>query len=525
MATDAVAMEGGTESSQKRRFCGCTARAQLPILPTLVFVVVFGLAAMAVVLNVHRMETCTECIPSYGHPSPPYLPESPLPLPLSSPPPPRSHALCSRNASAGDSSPPSHAYHPIVCIEVTTVGLAQIPDEPKVQADIHVHADGQTLYRGLAGIERRGSSSQNFPKKGYGLETWDGDGSDMDVSLAGLPEEEDWVLHGPYSDKTLLRNVLAFDLVRSTGRYASRTRYSVLTINDDYKGIYLLMEKVKRDRHRVAVGKNNRPDDPSGGFLLKIDKPTAEVGAASSYSFHTGATRVLFEYPKAEHITASQRSYILGYVQGFEAALRSGNGSYTDWVDVGSFVDFFLITELARNVDGYRVSTYMYKDRNAKLAMGPYWDNNVGFGNANYAEGGLTSGWQWRFNSVCDCGRPGTALPSWDLVPFWWELLAKDAAFVSQVAARWSELRAVAWNTTQIVSMIDNYVALLGADEAIEAEFARWPTLGTYVWPNPSPLPTTYAGEIEALKNWIHARAAWLDGAFANASTVGMLLA
>merc|ERR1712032_135401 len=237
--------------------------------------------------------------------------------------------------------------------------------------------------------------------------------------------------------------------------------------------------------------------------VLQIDRaPLSDVFS----SFSTGETTILFDYPKAKDITVAQRGYILSYMQGFEAALRADDGTYTDWIDVGSFVDFFLITELTKNVDGYRLSTYVHKKRGGKLVMGPYWDNNFGFGNALWCDGWLTSGWAWRFNHVCP-DHP-------EKVPFWWAALAADAAFVSNVRTRWSELRNGAWHTSQIDALIDGYVASLG-EGTIAAEFARWPIfLRTQGMDRMGhSVSSSHALEVIRLKAWIRARAVWLDGA------------
>ena len=132
----------------------------------------------------------------------------------------------------------------------------QIVDEPKVPARMGLIDNGEGVrnnlsdpfnaYDGAIGIELRGSSSMFFPKKSYTVETRDDQGKDRDVELLGLPEEEDWVLHGPYSDKSLMRNVLTYELARRLGSYASRTRFVEVVLNGGYVGVYVLMEKIKR---------------------------------------------------------------------------------------------------------------------------------------------------------------------------------------------------------------------------------------------------------------------------------------
>ncbi len=139
-------------------------------------------------------------------------------------------------------------------VYIETNGAA-IPDEPKIKAEILVENKGEKNYEGLIGIEIRGQSSQMFPKKQYGFETRNSDEDGIDVTLLDLPEEEDWILHAPYSDKSLIRNALIYDLSRDIGRYASRLVFVELILNNSYDGLYILMEKLKRDSHRIDINK------------------------------------------------------------------------------------------------------------------------------------------------------------------------------------------------------------------------------------------------------------------------------
>lgn len=159
----------------------------------------------------------------------------------------------------------------------------EIIDEPKIQARMKIifNNDGKTnrisdsanIYNDYIGIEIRGSSSQMFPKKAYSIETRDSSGEDNDVSLLGFPEESDWVLYAPYSDKTLLRNVLAYKFANNLGRYASHTKFCEVFLNGDYIGVYVFMEKIKRDKNRVDIKKlepeDNSGDALTGGYLLQ----------------------------------------------------------------------------------------------------------------------------------------------------------------------------------------------------------------------------------------------------------------
>ena len=255
-------------------------------------------------------------------------------------------------------------------------------DEPKVSADMLITYNSDTIYDGRAGIEFRGASSQAlFPKKSYGVELWDENDEDTKASLFEMPEEEDWVLHGPYSDKSLLRNKLIYDLSRSLGRYASRTEMVEVNINNSDLGAYIFMEKLKRDGDRIDISKlnedENEGEDLTGGYILKIDK-TAGSNLGEGYNDQNAfqskytpsnaggdqAIYFLYEYPDAEDISDQQKEYISNYISEFESALKSDNFmdsvlGYRPYIDLGSFVDFFILNELSNNVDGYRLSTYM----------------------------------------------------------------------------------------------------------------------------------------------------------------------
>lgn len=162
---------------------------------------------------------------------------------------------------------------PIVIIN--TQGLT-IPDEPKMTAKMKIIYNGEGVinsisdslyhYDGWIGIERRGSSTQQFQKKSYSLETRLESGENNNVELLGLPRENDWILYAPFSDKTLMRNALIFTLSNETGWYAPRTRFCEVILNDEYMGVYVFMEKIKRDRNRVDIAKLN-PDDTEGDQL------------------------------------------------------------------------------------------------------------------------------------------------------------------------------------------------------------------------------------------------------------------
>lgn len=399
-----------------------------------------------------------------------------------------------------------------------------IVDEPKIDASIKIYEDDKVSYEGKIGIEIRGATSQSFPKKSYGFETRDAGNEDMSVSLLGFPEEEDWILYGPYSDKSLMRNMLIYELSRDVDRYASRTRFAELYIDEDYKGIYVFMEKLKRDVGRIDINKlnedENTGEDVTGGYILKIDKTSGtnlgdgynDLNSFVSLYAPTSATmsqeiHFLYEYPEAEDITEAQKTYISTYVKQFEEALASNEYAdsemgYEAYIDVDSFIDFFLMNEMSNNVDGYRLSTYMYKDKNEKLKMGPIWDFNLAFGNADYCGGGETNVWAYKFNERC-------SEDFWE-VPFWWGRLLENPAYSSRLKIRWNALRTDEFSDAAIALKIKTYKEILNANDAVTANFSTWDILGTYVWPN-NFIGTAYDEETTYLEDWLTARLSWLD--------------
>lgn len=411
--------------------------------------------------------------------------------------------------------------------QINTSG-ATIVDEPKIDAELVIIEAGVETHRGAIGIEIRGSSSQQFPKKSFGFETRDEANEDIDVSLLGFPEEEDWILYAPYSDKTLVRNHLIYELSNDLGRYASRSKLAEVYINGTYNGMYVFMEKLKRDDHRIDINKlkddENTGEDLTGGYILKLDK--ADGFNESLYTdinsfpsqvdpFNSTAGQqihFLYDDPDQDDITPEQKTYISEYVTNFETALASDtftdpDTGYAAYIDTESFIDFFLLNELSNNVDGYRLSTWMTKDKNEKLKMGPIWDFNLAFGNANYCEGGANNVWAYRFNERC----PND---TWQ-IPFWWQRLLEDPAFVMQLQNRWATLRTTTFSESYILEKVNAYVSELETGGAIQANFATWQVLGIYIWPNDF-VGSSHESEIAYLNNWITERLIWLDAEIAN---------
>ena len=332
-----------------------------------------------------------------------------------------------------------------------------------------------------------------------------------------MPEENDWIFNAPYTDKSLMRNVLIYNMARDAGRYASRTHYFELVLNDDYRGVYVMLEKVKRDDNRVDISKLEPDelsgDDVTGGYIIKIDKWDGEnLGGWYSSLIENDNDRkegfYQYHYPKPDEIAPDQQEYIINYIDDFEQVMNSENymnttSGYPSIIHWDSFVDFLIMQEITKNVDGYRLSGYLYKDidsNDGRLFAGPIWDFNLGFGNADYCDGWATTGWAIDFNLVC----PGDSYQ----IPFWWYLIWSDESFRWTVQQRWHDLRQTTLSDNYVNAVIDSLHDHIG--EAANRNFERWPILGEYVWPNYF-IGETYEEEVEYLRDWIMTRMEWMD--------------
>lgn len=408
---------------------------------------------------------------------------------------------------------------PIIIIQ--TINEQQIFDEPKIEATIGIIYNGEgernnifqprNEYLGKCGIEVRGESSQSFAKKSYLFETWDEEGNDIDTSFLGFPKEEDFILYGPYSDKTLMNNVLAMHLANEMGHYSSRTRFVEVVINRNYRGIYVLMEKIKRDKNRVDIANlkdiDIEGDELTGGYIIRIDKGNYD-GWFSQYDAHNSFNSINFQYfyPDQEAIQPEQKSYIKSYVDDFEDAIAGENGydedglHYTQYINLRSFVDNFILNELSKDVDAYRLSTYFHKDKDSKggkLTAGPFWDFNLAFGNANYCSTDIPSGLIY---NQCGGGNP-----------FWWNRFLNDVTFLPAMKCRWEELRQSILSEEYIDNFLEEHKILL--EESQDRNFTQYPILGQYIWPNPIFFENaaSHSIAIDLMKDWINSRISWLD--------------
>lgn len=409
---------------------------------------------------------------------------------------------------------------PIIVISTDSL---EIVDDPRIVASmgiinngagqVNLISDPFNDYTGKISIEYRGSTSQVFPKKSFSIETQYETGANRNVSLLGLPEENDWVLYAPFSDKTLIRNILSFHISRELGHYAPRTRLCELILNGEYQGVYVLIEKIKRDKNRVDIASLNPEeitgDDVTGGYIIKVDKLTGDHGPL--WTSEIGGINFQYEYPGHDVIVQEQKTYIKGYVDDFEQALVSDgftdpDSGYRRYLDVGSTVDLFIVNEFSKNIDGYFQSSFIFKDKESnggKLTMGPVWDFNLAFGNADYRQGYATHGFQIDLNPEI----------------WWWERLLQDPTFLSEIRNRWYTIRQDQLADEKFIGIIDSLTLLL--NEAQLRNFEKWKILGSDIWPNYF-IGESYEEEIEYLRTWAQARLNWLDNKLLTWSSTGI---
>ena len=413
---------------------------------------------------------------------------------------------------------------PIVFIN--TDGGVDIPDAPRVFATMKIiyRGEGQRNfvsdentpaylnYNGRINIEVRGSSSQTLPKKQYGLTTLKADNiTNNNVSLLGMPADNDWILNGLGYEPSLIRDYLNYNLSRMIGDYASRTMYCEVVLNDKYNGLYVLEEKIKQGSERVDVTKIGKLDNSfpklSGGYITKADKTNASDPVAWIMPSYLGVNynvTMIHTLPKPEDVTTLQNAYIHSEFDRLASAAASHNSSfvygYPAIIDVPSFVDHMILEELGSNSDAYQYSAYFHKDRNGKLRAGPIWDLNLTFGyDLTFWNLDRSKTDNWQFSNGDNEG------------PEFWKDLFNDPDFRCCLSRRWNQLiqPGQPLNYSSIEALIDKTVATI--TEAADRDNQKWHTV-----PN---LPY----EISNIKNFLKARIPWMTnsiGPVSNCSNV-----
>ena len=372
-------------------------------------------------------------------------------------------------------------------------------------------------YHGKIGIRYRGSSSFSMSdKKPLQVRTENPDGSKRPANILNLGADDNWTFLAPYADKSLMRDVLVFDLSRGYFEYTPQTRYCEVVLEGVYQGIYIIAARARKGDYRLQLPKPGTSGDAlTGGYLLDIDR-NDDPGFYSGYKARNKEGQEVigsyvyyqYEYPNGDDILPVQEKYIENAIRRFEDVMNSDNytdpvNGYRAYIDSTSAIDYILTEELTHNVDGYRLSTPIYKyndNRDPRLKFS-IWDFNLSFGNNDYMGGHYTFGW----------GYLDFSNYSGVFIPFWFRRLMDDPMFHNALRKRWCQYRSSSHTIEHIYHKIDSISAQLS--EAQERNFDAWGILGKYVWPNVV-WYKTWEEEIEYLKKYISDRAEWIDNEF-----------
>lgn len=421
----------------------------------------------------------------------------------------------------------------------------QLDEDIKKTASIKVvdnatglnNINGPYTLEGFVGIEFRGDTINStdktvYDKRSFSVETRDINGNDFNVKLLGFPLENDWIFQGPYIDKSLVRNALVYDLVREMGWYAPRAKffnlvkdkaeldfsgggYPEIIFKPVYEGVYVLLERIKRDDDRVDISVLNQTEielpgmpraDVTGGYIVEVDENIG--GNVTGWQSSTGSWNYLFEYPAWDNIAFQQATYIKGIFDSFETIMNSpefNNPStgYQAYINEASFIDFIIVQEFTKNVDGYRKSSYFYKDKTPKDSLiyaGPVWDFNLAMGNASIFDGSVTTGFQYEFNNNFNDPQQ---------VPEYWSKLMADEAFAAKVACRYNQLRGTVLSNENVFSKIDSFASVL--QQSADLNYQRYPVLDVSLVQFAPATFNVYQDAIDDLKSWLNNRFVFLD--------------
>jgi hypothetical protein len=406
-------------------------------------------------------------------------------------------ACAEPDAPSGPFSPPASVLPVASQLPVLRVSTAN--SAPITSKETYLHGTfsltdttGARLAEGALEIRGRGNSTWAMPKKPYRLKLA------ASTALLSMPANRHWVLLANYSDKTLLRNDVAFELSRLLGmEYGPRSRYVDLEVNGFYQGVYQLTEHVRIAPDRVNIPELKVADTSAtaitGGYLIEVDERRGE-----DFCFNGAATTMVFCLSNPETLNdpawARHRAYITGYMRQVDSAIfgprfTDAQVGYAAYIDVESAIGYYLVNELFRNVDGnLRLSTYLYKKRGGKLTFGPVWDFDLAIGNVNYNGADQVEGWHIR-------NAP------------WFARMFQDPAFAARVRQRWQ-----AMISDGTLNRFEDYVASQKAllSRVQVRNFDRWPILSTWVWPNRL-VTGSWDGEVRAMLDWYWARRLWMN--------------
>lgn len=397
------------------------------------------------------------------------------------------HLIFNADDSEEEGKDPVKDWQNIPVVRIQTQGGAGIYDKVNYVKGTITVSDPEKLYSDVAefsapmGIRGRGNSTWGWPKKPWKVKL------DEKAPILGMPKDKEWALLANYADRTLIRNIVAMKISEICGfSWTPRLRSVEVYLNGEYQGVYTLCEHKKVSKDRVNI-------DKTRDLYFEIEETMDET----TVWWTSMGVPMMFsepEVPSKEQFDNARKIF-----NDFEAALYSSDvDAYEDHVDVESFINYYIVQELTKNVDGnFRKSTFLTKEEGRKIEMYHVWDFDLTLGNCGYYGWDVGNGpenfWIKDFASNC---TPGDN---------WVNLMMKDPDFVIRLQERWEELMP---ELEKIPDFIDDQVWML--EKAVKRNFERW---NIWDWVDWVKMPSlgSYEKEVEYLKEFYSDRLEWLD--------------
>ena len=331
------------------------------------------------------------------------------------------------------------------------------------------------------------------------------------MSFLDLRKNKKWALQAPYSDRSLIRDVLIYDLAQEYFDYAPQARLCELILNGQYYGVYFLSELVKGMKLKKP---GDAGDELTGGYIIEMETPPqSDIGYLSQN------WNIKYHYKKPDDdITEIQKTYINSVIFNMEKVfLQNDFEEICKIIDIESFIDYQLFSEFTHNNDAYSRSVYFYKERDSKggLIKMTLWDFNLSLGNSNYRDAWKTDTWR-----IYDDPTRVLLNGERDSLHYFWGRLTVHKEYRNKLVERWNEYRSGSFSDENIISKIDSlYTSLTvcGAEERNGIAWNIWDIYAgkglvrpKYIWPNKY-VSSSYDDEISYLKKWIIERLNWID--------------
>lgn len=361
--------------------------------------------------------------------------------------------------------------------------------------DTLTYANQKVDFEGYMSIRYRGFSSYNAArKKSYAIRAIDEKkGEKKKSKLLGMRKGKKWALKGSPFDRSMIRDVLTYELARPYMDFVPQTRFCEVIVDGVYHGVYSLSEQITADRLKLKKPGDNK-SDVTGGYVLQIDNHHKDKVLPSKH-WDIGYMQ---EYPDSDKLNQTQIRYIYDYIDNVENSIMDGEGTVFDsYIDMLSMIDYQLSSEFSHNGDAYVFSTFFYKNRDGEDSKLKFslWDFDLGYGNY----------------SASDCSKVDTWV--YDKQGHWWKEAMKHSVYSDSVKARWKQYRSEKYTDKHINHIIDSLTNTLTSYGAEKRNSDTWLTFVS--WKKEITIQkyisSSYEEEIEYLKDWISRRLKWMD--------------